>query len=405
MLLEDKSRVLPPAATVAFLGVLLAVSLLFNIALFLRVQNIPDGISEYFFPSSQSQQAQLLSSLENSQNGKAIINGKVWKRIDEPIFNMIFLKDDRCANCIDVEPLKQQLEATFPTGEGRLVLTSSEEGQELIQKGVSVVPAVLFTKAFEKTSAFANLAQNGVIAPVGEEYFEFRTNGNKRILAQAQLPALEQIDPNRLTVVAYVDYLSPELTPYLSQLIPNVLSRFQQKVNISFRPFVNNLPSVYAAEAILCGVELSKLNEVRGAYIEAVQGLVAGKQEVSPETMNQISAKLAELTQMQGPVAECYNSHAKANQVTAASAEATKLGINGAPAFFIGDRFLAGTPAVEVFLSTIEEVLKERNLATPEPTGNANETPAAAAMPTEVPAAPETSAAPAAPAVSATPAA
>jgi hypothetical protein len=402
MLLEDKSRVLPPAATIAFLGILLAVSLLFNIALFLRVQNIPDGISRYFFPSSQSQQAQMLASLENSQNGKAIINGKVWKRIDEPIFNMVFLKDDRCANCIDVEPLKQQLEATFPTGEGRMVLVSSEEGQELIQKGVSVVPAVLFTKAFEKTSAFANLAQSGVLAPVGEEYFEFRTNGNKRILAEAQLPTLEQTDPGRLTIVAYVDYLSQELTPYLSQLIPNVLSRFQQSVNISFRPFVNNLPSVYAAEAVLCGVELSKLNEVRGAYIEAVQGLVAGKQEVSPETMNQISAKLAELTQMQGPVSECYNSHAKANQVTAASAEATKLGINGAPAFFIGDRFLAGTPAVEVFLSTIEEVLKERNLATPEPTAKVEGTPSA---PADEAAPAASAAAPATPAASATPAA
>jgi len=367
--LLDKSRLLSSSASVAFFGILLAVSLLFNVALFLRVQDIPSGISDRLFPSKSGQLGSLVSKMANSEEGKIIVDNKVWIRNDDPLFDVIYLKDDKCKNCIDLEPLQKQLVSSLPTTDAKVVLASSEEGQKWITEGVSVLPAILFSAPFAQTSIAKNLAETGAVSPLANGMFEFRTIGNKRILNQSQLPTLAQPDTNMVTIVGYIDYLVPEINKYFSELLPAVVSQYNDKVNLSLRPFVDNLPSLFVAEAVLCGADPSQIAEVRENYLTGIQQIIPqDTQQISNEQIGAISGLLSNLLGLEGDVLTCYSKNEKAELINQLSAEAKKIGISGTPAFFIGDRFLAGAQPIDTFLNVIGEVLFERGLITAMPT-------------------------------------
>lgn len=355
---NKKNKEFSPSVSVGFFGILLIVSLLFNVALFLRIQNIPDGISEYFFPQSETSRAAQMAS--RAEDNRIIVGNDVWVRLSDPRFDIIYLKDENCTHCADLTTIQNDLAQNFLSANTKTVNMLSEEGQQIIEEGgISVVPAIVLSAKFAETAGAPALAQNGLVTQLPNGQFEFRTPGNKRILNPEQLPATSEAVPGTVTIVGFIDYLTQDIGTYLNAMLGAVASQYPENVNIALLPFVNNVASLAAAEAFLCGVDIAQLDAVKANFIPVAQGILSNNQQVSEESIAQVRQSLADLLQLEGDTLTCYNERQPDEQITQATVEAQRLGITGAPAFFVGDRFFADQQQPQVIIDTIAEILGE----------------------------------------------
>ncbi len=356
MIFNKKSKELPQSVSAGFFGILLVVSLLFNVALFLRIQNIPDGISELIFPPNRD----VVSIAGRATDDRIEVNNDVWVRLSDPKFDIIYLQDEGCTQCADLTPVQIQLANNFLSANVKTVSTKSDEGQKILEEGgVSVVPAIIFSQKFAETGGAPALAQNGLVTPLENGQFEFRTAGNKRILNAEQLPAMGETPEGTITIIGFIDYLAQDIGTYLNQMIAVISNQYPDKINVALLPFVDNVASLAAAEAFLCGVDVQRLDAVKPTYLSVVQGILNNNQQITEDVVAQIRQALSDLLQLEGDTLTCYTDRLPDEQITQATIEAQRLGVTGAPAFFVGDRFLAGPQPFEVYVQTIAELLDE----------------------------------------------
>lgn len=340
---------LPSSVTIAFFGILLIFSLILNVGIFLKLQEVP------------SAQDSLSSSVAINNSGtlnKKVENGKVWVELPDPIFDAFFLVDETCSTCVDIESMKEDFEITYPTADIKVVDVSDIKGQEFLDAGVTVVPAIILSKAFQNTTTFDQFAQAGIIAPVGEKYFEYRTNGNKKLLTEQKLPAIMR-GKDSLMIVGYTDFFSPESAAF-STVVPQIASQISPNIQVLNNAFVTDIPSAYVAEAVQCGVEMQQIIDSREEYVEAINEITTGKESLAEEDFDAIAKELKDILNIRGEVEECYDKHEYLPKVQAIAAEAQSLGISGAPAYFVGNRFLAGPQTAEVFATAIQESMLEK---------------------------------------------
>ncbi len=374
--------------SVGFFGILLIVSLLFNVALFLRIQNIPDGISEYFFPQSATEEAARKAA--RAEDSRIEVGNNVWVRLSDPKFDIIYLKDENCTHCEDLTQMQQELAQNFLSANTKTVNIASTDGQKIVTEGgVSVVPALIFSAAFAQTAGAPTLLQNGLVTELKNGQFEFRTPGNKRILSPEQLPATAEAAPGTVTIVGFIDYLTQDIGTYLNSTLGAVAAEYPESVNVALLPFVNNVASLAAAEAFLCGVDIARLDAVKANYIPVAQGILANGEQVTDEAVTQVRQALSDLLQLEGDILTCYSDRLPDEQITQATVEAQRLGVTGAPAFFIGDRFFAAEQPAQVIIDTIAEIIANGETTTVAPTMDDQSD-----TPSEESAAPETTQAP-----------
>jgi hypothetical protein len=339
---------LPSSVTVAFFGILLIFSLILNVGIFLKLQEAP------------SAQDALSSSIAMNNAGtlkKKVEDGKVWVELPDPIFDAFFLTDATCSTCVDIENMKENFEVTYPTADTKVVDVSDPKGQEFLEAGVTVVPAIILSRAFQNTTTFDQVANAGIIAPVGERYFEYRTNGNKKILSEQKLPSIMR-GKDSLMIVGYTDFFSPESAAF-STVVPQIAQQISPGIQVYNNAFVTDVPSAYVAEAVQCGVEMQDIIDSREEYVAAINEVTTGKQNLTQEDFDMIAEELKDILDISGETEKCYDKHEYLPKVQAIAAEAQSLGISGAPAYFVGNRFLAGPQTAEVFDAAIRESLTE----------------------------------------------
>ncbi len=348
MTTKRKDSNLPSSVTVAFFGLLLALSLVLNIGIFLKLENSTPGISsDSSFPG-----------VSQTTLKKKVENGKVWVELPDPIFDAYFLSDKTCKTCVDIDSMISNFERTYPTARIKPIDVSSNTGKELIDAGASVVPAIILSRSFQNIAAFPEVAQAGVVAPVGEKYYEYRTNGNKKILNENQLP-VSMRGSDTLKIIGYTDFFSPESAAF-STVVPQIAAQFGNDISVENNAFVTDIPSAFIAEAVQCGVNMQTIIDTRDEYAAAIKKIAEGKKSLGDEELDQISTQLKQILGMDEATAACYDQHRYLEEVQRIAQEAQSLGINGAPAYFVGNRFLAGPQSAEVFSSAIAEVIEER---------------------------------------------
>lgn len=350
--MEALKKPLSYSVVLVFFGFLLAASLVLNIVIFYQLQDAPvdDGIN---LLSSNS------SKLEGSENGKEVVNGKMWVRLEDPVFDAYFLTDVNCKNCVNLSALEASFGSAFPTARIRRVDINSTNGKNLVSQGVGVVPAIVLPKAVEEISTFSQLSQGGLVAPISEDLYEFRTVGNKRILSASQLPPVPEEAKGKLSVVGYTNPFSEDTILFLSA-IKQIAE--QNGAFFSWKPFVNNIPSSFATEAILCGAEPTSIVAIAQDYNNKITEITAGASELTQENMDEMKSALGELLSLNEEEKTCYNEGKNSETVQRLAAEAQALGIAGAPAYFIGNLFLAGQQSQEVFTQVLSEQMETENM-------------------------------------------
>jgi hypothetical protein len=338
-----KNVPLSSSVTVAFFGVLLIISLLLNVGILLKLENIPQQQPLDHVFSEYSSSSQVLK--------KRYENGKVWIELPDPIFDAYFLTDPSCKSCVDISQMKKDFELMYPTARIKDVNISSSTGKELLNAGTSVIPAIILSKAFKNTQAFEEVTKVGVVSPIGEKYFEYRTMGSKKILDENRLPK-EMQEKGGLKVVGYTDFFSQESANF-SAIVPQIAAEIDEEIVVKNNSFVTDIPSAFLAEAVHCGVDMQKIIDSREEYFEAIQGVS------KDDGIHQISGVLKDILAMEGEIAECYEKGEFFNEMQRISKEASELGITGKPAFFVGKYFLAGPQTAEIFSSTIRDALQE----------------------------------------------
>ncbi len=162
-----------------------------------------------------------------------------------------------------------------------------------------------------------------------------------------------------LKIIGYTDFFSPESAAF-STVVPQIASQFGNDIVVENNAFVPDVPSAYVAEAVQCGVEMQKIIDTRESYMAAINKMIEGKKELTQEDFSQLSDTLKGILGIEGKTAECYDRHDYLVKVQQITAEAQALGISGAPAYFVGNRFLAGPQSADTFTAVIQEVMAER---------------------------------------------
>jgi len=357
---EHLTTHIPHSVSVAFFGVLLTISLGANLWTLFQSQkepNLPyDGLPSPMRLLDKNHilyQGHIYSPKE--ENGVPISN-----ETQSP-FEISFLQDSTCPECVDLNTLRESFTTQFPNATIRDIDASSEEGQGIIRAGIGVLPAVVFPKSFENSPLFSELSQNGILLPVGEQYYEFRTGGNKVVLNAEQLPKTEAI-PGKVIVVGYVDFLSPEGGNIFTEIIPNLLTQFGDNLSFDIRPFAGDPASAVAAEAVLCGTDPALVIEKGKVFLENLNTAFSGvdaSDEAQVEAIFQTEVDtFAGNLGLDETQKSCLKNHEKQADLIESVNGAAKLGINGAPAFFVDRYFLGGEQNTDVFSRVISSLLQ-----------------------------------------------
>lgn len=354
---------LPHSVSVAFFGILLIASLGANLGFLVQIQNETDSSRDYLY-----------SPTRPIGNDRVLYQGRVYSLSEdyEPVrpsdnetlnpFEISFLQDDTCTSCVDLNPLRDSFSNQFPTATIRDINAFSPEGQEMIQSGVSVLPAVIFSKSFEESPLFSNLTNEGILLPIENKYYEFRTGGNKIILNPEQLPETNT-ESGKLVVVGYVDFLSPASARFFTETSPDLLAQFGDSLSLDIRPFASDPAGAAAAEAVLCGSEPLVVVEKGPAFLENINAAFSAAQNADEAEMEAIFssqiAAFADDLRMNEAQKSCLENNEQQQALIDSVNEAAQLGINGAPAFFIGKYFLGGEQDSGVMSSVVSQVINQ----------------------------------------------
>jgi len=330
-------KTLSPNVTVGFFGILLALSLGANVGLLLKIQNT-------------SEETTPLVTLQKKEEPIAEVTPETEKE-GEKKMSLVLLYDESCKNCADLQSTAEAFIQNFDDVILSLVRLESQKGQELVAQGISVVPALVIDRSFEETPLYEKFVQQNGISPIGKEYFELRTIGNKRILSEMQIPKSDK------QIVAFVNYLQPNMSEYVKNNIT--------PLDADIRPFANDISSSLAIEAILCGFLPQDIEEKREVFFQAAETELQkpeNKDLPEEEFLKIVRGIFAEIFS-ENPSVACFENGDRTEEVGKRITEAQVLGITGTPAFFIGDRFLAGEQKKEDLEAVIEEVFGKKEVS------------------------------------------
>jgi protein-disulfide isomerase len=186
-------------------------------------------------------------------------------------------------------------------------------------------------------------------------------SGVQILLAEPKLPSVEvgTVAPSagaqaaHVTITEFANFQCVYCKQAQS-VIKQVLRSYGNDVRLVFKhlPLDTNSPAFAASRAAFCAGE-------QGSFWQYHDGLFASE-SLSPETFTRTAKGLGlDLTKFKA----CAASEASRAAVLKDVQEATRLGINGTPAFIINGMLVRGAPDFEEFKSIIERELKSSQMS------------------------------------------
>lgn len=150
-----------------------------------------------------------------------------------------------------------------------------------------------------------------------------------------------------VTIIEYADYECP----YCTQMQPEIAkleSEYKGKLAFAFKdfPLPMHANAQKAAEATHCAAEQGKYWEMHDTLLAKKTLEVSALKEIA-RGLKMDAAKFD----------KCLDSNAKAELVTGTLNEATSMGVQGTPSFYVNGRFINGAATYERLKELIEEEL------------------------------------------------
>lgn len=289
-------------------------------------------------------------------------NDRTWVSYADPKVALTVLTDTACAACNTDESLLW-LRRVIPTLSVSVVESGSNAGQALAeQHGILSVPAFIFGESIQETAFYAQatplfresgqsflLDMEGLGLPAGKYLHVPALDDRSIVLGQKDAP---------LKVVLYSDFQCNYCGGFHKNQMKKLLDEYGNRAAFVFKafPLEAHPKSPLLAAAAFCAYE-------QGKYFEYASALF-GKQrdlERRPNTKQELK-NIAWMGRLDWkPFSDCIDQDRYQDQVRSEGEEARSLGLDAAPALFIGDRFFSGAVEYDLLRAAMETALTPEN--------------------------------------------
>jgi len=160
----------------------------------------------------------------------------------------------------------------------------------------------------------------------------------------------------KVTMVEYSDFQCPFCGRVYATLENDVLKQYGDKVRFVFKNFPLTSIHPWAEDGAIASE--CAFRQGNDAFWKMYDGLFTKQSEITKDNLRDKASEIAKDGGMDvGKFQECFDGKQTADVVKADTAEATALGVNSTPTFFVNGRRLAGAQTAESFKQTIDREL------------------------------------------------
>ena len=160
----------------------------------------------------------------------------------------------------------------------------------------------------------------------------------------------------KVTIVEYSDFQCPFCSRVYTTLENDVLKQYGDKVRFVFKNFPLTSIHPWAEDGAIASE--CAFRQGNDPFWKMYDGLFTKQSEITKENLREKASDIAKGAGMDvGKFQECFDGKQTADAVKADTSEATALGVNSTPTFFVNGRRLAGAQTAESFKQTIDREL------------------------------------------------
>ncbi len=160
----------------------------------------------------------------------------------------------------------------------------------------------------------------------------------------------------KVTIVEYSDFQCPFCSRVYATLENDVLKTYGDKVRFVYKNFPLTSIHPWAEDAALASE--CAFRQGNDGFWKMYDGLFTKQSDITKENLRDKTSEIAKGAGIDvGKFQECLDGKQTMDAVKADTAEATALGVNSTPTFFVNGRRLAGAQTTESFKQTIDQAL------------------------------------------------
>ncbi|MCA9365063.1 MAG: thioredoxin domain-containing protein [Candidatus Moranbacteria bacterium] len=306
-------------------------------------------VAQMFSGSGFSQKA--LSEASVIESG-----GRSWVAYDEPVVNVTVYSSSDCENCAPEEVLAW-LRRMIPTLGATEADIESVEGQKLVDAGtIQAIPAFVFDKNIEETTFYTQAQQ--VFVDVSD---------NMKLLDTAALGvpagkylALPEVGEDAIvvgsvdapiTMIEYSDFQCPYCKAFHEETVKPMLAEYGDQVRFIYK----HLPLVSIHPRATISALASECANEQGEFLPYADLLFENQEKWGQgEGVTDFVSYARQLRLNTQEFSACMEENRYADRIAADSAEASRFGASGTPAFFLNDQFNSGLVPFEQLKVQIE---------------------------------------------------
>ena len=285
-------------------------------------------------------------------------DGQTWVAYADPKVALTVLTDTACANCAPDESLIW-LRRVIPTLSVSIVESGSEAGRALAERhGIVSVPAFIFGENITRTAFYAQatplfrasdqdflLDMEELGLPAGK-YLRVPAVDDRSIVLGQKDAALK--------VVIYSDFQCSYCGGFHKNQMKKLLDTYGDRASFVFKafPLEAHPKSPLLAAASFCAHE-------QGKYFDYASALFAKQRDLErrPNTKQELK-NIAWMGRLDWKsFSDCIDQDRYQDQVRSEGDEARSLGLDAAPALFIGDRFFSGAVEYDLLQEAMDAAL------------------------------------------------
>ena len=314
------------------------------------------------------------------------------------------LVDSSCGTCVDISqsPALPALGQSLSEDDFVVLDVAQQETYRqavgFIEKHqVAALPAIFVGAELVENAGdnkiFAELAQAGIInLSETQPVYEIFTFGNKRVIDTSKIPPLPE--DGSIVIQHFIDPFCTECVAFVREDYPQIKEQYGVGINTLITA-AGGEPAMFAGEAAVCAyqavidkdTEAADKDAAFDAYITALEDIQAGQKEYTEALRSAL--EVTEITKREeilrtslneivsADIAACLEAHEGLPVVGAQIQLAQQIGIVGTPAYFVGDRFLAGPQTAESIGRALDEFAAEIQATQAQTVGASQETEAA----------------------------
>jgi protein-disulfide isomerase len=181
----------------------------------------------------------------------------------------------------------------------------------------------------------------------------------KQVMSKIALDNQPERGPKdaKVTIVEYSDFQCPFCARAYTSFEEGVMKEYGDKVRFVFKNFPLTSIHPWAEDGALASE--CAFQQGNGAHWKMYDGLFTKQADINKDNLREKSSEIAKDGGMDvAKYQECFDGKKALDAVKADETEATALGVNSTPTFFINGRRLSGAQTPDAFKQLIDQELK-----------------------------------------------